>query len=207
MTDRFEQHTAVIVVDVQGDFTLDRKGSLAVAGTDNTYLAQVDAKTRQYKDLGFPVFATQDWHPAGHMSFFSNHDNQAPYDIIEMDGRTQVLWPPHCVQGTANAELLLSGELFDAVVKKGMDRDYDSYSGFFDDGGKDTGLEGLLRQKGAQKLIIFGLATDYCVKSTVLDARRLGFKVALVRDLCRGVGEETTRAALEEMAAAGVSFL
>ena len=207
MIDRFEENTAVIVVDIQGDFTVDRNGSLAVEGTDKSYLTLVDSETRRFKTLGLPIFATQDWHPANHMSFFSNHDNKTPYEAIEVDGRVQVLWPPHCVQGTENAELLISEGLFEAVVKKGMDPDYDSYSGFFDDGGKATGLEGLLKAKEIQKLIIFGLTTDYCAKFTALDARQLGFEVTLVRDLCRGVAEETTRAALEEMAAAGVSII
>ena len=207
MIDTPEENTAVIVVDVQGDFTFDRKGSLAVAGTDNTYLDLVDSETRRLKALGYPIFATQDWHPEDHMSFHSNHDNRAPYDTIEVDSRVQVLWPPHCVQGTENAEIILDTSLFEAVVRKGMDPDYDSYSGFFDDGGKATGLGELLREKGIKKLIVYGLTTDYCAKFTALDARRLGFEVVLITDLCRGVTEETTRTALEEMKAAGVSFI
>ncbi|HCY85270.1 MAG TPA: bifunctional nicotinamidase/pyrazinamidase [Desulfobacteraceae bacterium] len=207
MIDKLEENTAVIVVDVQGDFTFDRNGSLAVEGTDNTYLDRVDSETRRLKALGYPVFATQDWHPENHMSFFSNHENKTPFDTIDVDGRPQVLWPPHCIQGTQNARVILDDTLFEAVVRKGMDPKYDSYSGFFDDGGKATGLADLLREKGIKKLIIYGLTTDYCAKFTALDARRLGFEVVLITELCRGVANETTRAALKEMAAAGVSFI
>lgn len=207
MIDTLEKNTAVVVVDVQGDFTEDRGGSLAVAGTDRAYLDRVAAEVRRLKTLGYPIFATQDWHPENHVSFFSNHDGKAPFDTVEAGGGVQVLWPPHCVQGTPNSELLLAGELFDGVVQKGMDPDFDSYSGFFDDGGKATGLEDLLRAQGIETLVVFGLATDYCVKFTGLDARRLGFEVTVVGPLCRGVAGETTRAALEELAAAGVLIL
>ncbi|PIE62250.1 MAG: nicotinamidase/pyrazinamidase [Desulfobacter postgatei] len=199
-------HTAVIVVDIQADFTQAMQGSLAVGGADQEYLDAAETQTRRLKALGYPVYATQDWHPADHISFFSNHDNAQAYDVIEIEGRQQVLWPPHCVQDTPNARILMDESLFTAIVKKGMDPAFDSYSGFFDDGKKDTGLADILKDAGIRQVIIYGLATDYCVKATVMDARMLGVDVILLKDLCRGVAPETTAAALKEMKAAGVTI-
>lgn len=205
MIDRKQDDTAVVVVDVQGDFTQLKQGTLAVDGTDQAYLDAVTAETRRLKALGFPVFATQDWHPPGHISFFTNHEGRSAFEVIDLDGREQILWPPHCVQNTPNANLLVDDSLFDAVVKKGMDPRYDSYSGFFDDGGHDTGLETVLRKQGIKHLILFGLTLDYCARATALDARSLGFEVTLIQHLCRGVALDTTRTALEKMRAAGVA--
>jgi nicotinamidase/pyrazinamidase len=200
------EHTAVIVVDIQPDFTQAMQGSLAVGDADQAYLDAAETETRRLKALGYPIYATQDWHPADHISFFSNHDNANPYDLIEIDGRPQVLWPPHCVQESPGAQLLMDESLFTAVVKKGMDPAFDSYSGFFDDGKKATGLADILKDAGIKKLIIYGLATDYCVKATVMDAIMLGFEVTLIQDLCKGVAPDTTATALEEMKAAGVDI-
>ena len=204
--DKKIENTAVIVVDVQGDFTLLKQGSLAVEGTDQQYLNQVVTEVYRLKALGFPIIATQDWHPNDHMSFFTNHDDQSAFDTIKVNNTTQVLWPPHCIQGTKNAEVLVDNCLFDAIVKKGTNPAYDSYSGFFDDGGHSTGLGEMLKDQGVDKLIIFGLTTDYCARATALDAITLGFGVILIKDLCRGVAKETTRAALKEMAAARVDI-
>ena len=200
------EHTAVIVVDIQPDFTQAMQGSLAVEGADQAYIDKAETETRRLKALGYPIYATQDWHPANHISFFSNHDNANPYDLIEIDDRQQVLWPPHCVQESPGAQLLMDESLFTAIVKKGMDPAFDSYSGFFDDGKKETGLAEILKDAGIKKLIIYGLATDYCVKATVMDAIMLGFEVTLIQNLCKGVAPETTVAALEEMKAAGVNI-
>ncbi|MGM0393834.1 MAG: bifunctional nicotinamidase/pyrazinamidase [Thermodesulfobacteriota bacterium] len=204
MIDRKEENTAVLVVDVQGDFTRLMNGSLAVEGTDQAYLDQVTAETRRLKSLGFPAFATQDWHPADHISFVTRHEGHKPFDIIDLDGRDQILWPPHCIQNTLNAQVLVDNRLFEAIVKKGMDPGYDSYSGFFDDGGHDTGLDALLKTHGITDLIMFGLTTDYCARATAMDARSLGYGVRLIKDLCRGVAPDTTQTALEKMAEAGV---
>jgi len=202
-----EDHTAVVVVDIQGDFMECRQGSLAVKDTDQPYLDRVNAETRRLKELGYPVFATQDWHPRDHISFFSSHKGAGVFDIVKIKGRTQVLWPPHCVQDTSNAAVLVDNTLFDAIIQKGSHPEYDSYSGFFDDGGQPTGLEKNLRDKGIKKLIIYGLTSDYCARATVMDAVSLGFEVVLIEDLCRGVAKETTRAAIREMAAAGVTII
>ncbi|MEJ5359673.1 MAG: isochorismatase family protein [Desulfobacterales bacterium] len=194
-----------IVVDLQGDFTEVKQGALAVAGTDEAYLESVRAACRRLFERGVALYATQDWHPADHISFFSNHPGKKPFEAVTIEGREQVLWPPHCVQGTANAEILLDPGLWRAVVKKGMDRRFDSYSGFRDDGGAETGLERLLKQDGIGHLLVFGLATDYCVKATALDAVRAGFRVTLVESLCRGVAPETSAAAIAEMKKAGIA--
>ncbi|MCA1785292.1 MAG: bifunctional nicotinamidase/pyrazinamidase [Desulfobacteraceae bacterium] len=201
-----QDHTAVVVVDIQADFTQAMQGSMAIGGADREYLDAAETQTRRLKALGYPIYATQDWHPANHISFFSNHDNATPYDVIEIEGRQQVLWPPHCIQDSPNARILMDESLFTAIVKKGMDPAFDSYSGFFDDGKKDTGLADILKNAGIKNLIIYGLATDYCVKATVMDGRMLGFDVTLIKDLCRGVAPETTAAALEEMKSAGVDI-
>ncbi len=207
MIDQKEENTAVLVVDVQGDFTQLMDGSLAVEGTGQDYIDQVTAETRRLKSSGFPVFATQDWHPAGHISFVTRHEGHAPFDVIDLNGTDQILWPPHCVQNTANAEVLVDNRLFEAIVKKGMDPMYDSYSGFFDDGGHDTGLDALLKTYDITDLIMFGLTTDYCARATAMDARSLGYGVRLIRDLCRGVAPDTTRNAFEKMAEAGVKIV
>lgn len=201
-----QDHTAVIVVDIQADFTQAMQGSLAVAGADRDYLDAAESETRRLNALGYPIYATQDWHPANHISFFSNHDKATAYEVIEIDGRQQVLWPPHCIQESPNARILMDESLFTAIVKKGMNPAFDSYSGFFDDGKKETGLADIRKDAGIKKLIIYGLATDYCVRATVMDAKMLGFDVTLIKNLCRGVAPESTAAALEEMKAAGVDI-
>lgn len=202
--------TAVIVVDLQGDFTTWKNGALAVPGTDWGYIDSVRRATEALKRQGLPVFATQDWHPADHVSFYTNHPGGKPFDLIALGHRSQVLWPPHCVQGTEKAGLLLEETLFEAIVQKGRDRNFDSYSGFKDDGGSPTGLEELLQGCGVRELIVYGIATDYCVKATALDAVAAGFRVSVVEPLCRGVAPDTTAAALaamREMGAAVVSGL
>lgn len=197
----------VIVVDIQGDFSKLKNGSLAVEGTDEAYMKTVEENTRKLKEAGFPIFATQDWHPADHVSFFTNHQGKKAFDVIKLNGRDQVLWPPHCVQNTPGAEILLDKKLFKAVVRKGMDPRYDSYSGFQDDGGKKTDLDKLLKKDGIKKVILYGIATDYCVRATALHAIDAGYKVIVIRNLCRGVAPDTSQKAIEEIKAKGVVAL
>lgn len=197
----------VIVVDVQGDFTQWKKGSLAVPGTDKDYVDKVRKTTGSLAKAGFTLYATQDWHPSDHVSFFTNHPGRKAFDVIEVGTKDQVLWPPHCVQGTEGARVLVDNNLFLAIVKKGQDRNFDSYSGFQDDGGSRTEMERILRARGIERLIIYGIATDYCVKATALDAAAAGFKVVVVEELCRGVAPETTAKALEEMKAKGITVI
>lgn len=197
-------NSAVLLVDFQEDFTEIKKGPLAVPGTDRDYINAVVGATRAFARKGRPIFATQDWHPSNHMSFSTNHPGTQPFDTLEIKGRTQVLWPPHCIQHTAGASIMMDNDLFEKVVQKGTDPQFDSYSGFADDGGKKTGLKAILRQADITALLIYGLATDFCVKFTVLDAIREGFRVQLVNDLCRGISPDGTRAAINEMRAKGV---
>ena len=194
----------VIVVDVQGDFTEWKEGSLAVSGTDEAYVRQVEEATRKLRDAGFLIFATQDWHPPNHVSFYTNHPGNKPFEVIDVDGRKQVLWPPHCVQGTEGARILVDNNLFRAVVQKGRDPRYDSYSGFQDDGGQKTEMDTILRLNGIETVVVYGIATDYCVKATALDAAKAGYKVIVVKELCRGVAPDTIEKALKEMRSAGV---
>ncbi len=195
---------AVVLVDLQGDFTVWKEGSLGVAGSDKAYVKQVDAAVRELKGKGIGIYATQDWHPKNHLSFYTNHPGKKPFEVIKLHGQDQVLWPPHCVQCTENAKILIDDSLFTLVVQKGMLMDWDSYSGFYAGGGMKTALESALKKEGIDKLLMFGIATDYCVKSTAVDGAKLGFGVTVVKDLCRGVDPKTTEKAIEEMAAAGV---
>ena len=197
----------VIVVDIQGDFTKLKKGSLAVEGTDEAYIKAVEESTKKLKAAGFPVFATQDWHPANHLSFFTNHRGMKVFDVIKLHGKDQVLWPRHCVQKTSGAKILLDEKLFKAIVKKGINPQYDSYSGFQDDGGKKTDMDKLLKKEKITKLVVYGIATDYCVRATVLDAIASGYKVILVKNLSRGVAPDTSQKAIDQMKAKGVLIL
>ena len=198
---------AVIVVDMQGDFTTYKKGSLAVAGTDKAFVDKVEKVTVNLKDKGYLIFGTQDWHPADHVSFFSNHAGKKPFEAIQLEGRTQVLWPPHCVQGTQNAKVLVDNNLFVAIVKKGKDKNFDSYSGFQDDGGAITEMNEILKRNGVKELIVYGIATDYCVKATAIDAADAGYKVTVVEGLSKGVAPDTTAKALDEMKAKGITLV
>jgi nicotinamidase/pyrazinamidase len=201
------KRTGVIVVDLQGDFTEWKGGSLAVAGTDQAYVEEVQEATRRLSILGCPVFATQDWHPADHVSFFTSHPGKKAFETVELHGRRQILWPPHCVQGTQNARILVDNNLFLAVVKKGQLKEFDSYSGFQDDGGNRTEMDAVLRINGVRRLFIYGIATDYCVKATALDAAAMGYDVVVVEGLCRGVAPEGIAEALREMEAKGVRIV
>jgi nicotinamidase/pyrazinamidase len=200
-----EKKTGVIVTDVQGDFTTWKHGALAVSGADQAYVEHVRRETERLHAQGHLIFALQDWHPPDHVSFYTNHPGRKPFEVIRIGGREQVLWPPHCVQGTANAALLLDEGLFVAVVQKGKDKRYDSYSGFQDDGGNATDLDRVLKKPGVTDLIIYGLATDYCVRATAFHALEAGYSVTVIEDLSRGISPESTREAVEQMVQRGVT--
>ncbi|MBN1438812.1 MAG: bifunctional nicotinamidase/pyrazinamidase [Anaerolineales bacterium] len=192
---------ALILVDIQNDFCPG--GALAVPEGD----AVIPIANRLQKEFDL-VVATQDWHPRGHASFASTHGKPV-YEVIEIRGAPQTLWPDHCVQGTAGAELApgLERTRIARVFQKGTDPEIDSYSGFLDaDHKHSTGLADYLREKGVEEIYIAGLATDYCVKSTALDAVQLGFRTRVIEDACRGVNiqPDDSLKALEEMQAAGV---
>ncbi|MEZ6015719.1 MAG: bifunctional nicotinamidase/pyrazinamidase [Planctomycetota bacterium] len=195
--------TALILVDLQHDFMPG--GALAVAGGDET-VAVANRLIPSYE----LVVATQDWHPAQHESFAANHAGRQPGEVIDLHGLPQVLWPVHCVQGTAGAALHSALDVagIDFVVRKGTDPAVDSYSAFYDNGHRQTtGLAAELRRRGVEAVHILGLATDYCVKFTALDAVAEGFATTLLLEGCRGVEltpGDTTRA-LDALQAAGVT--
>jgi nicotinamidase/pyrazinamidase len=176
---------ALILVDLQNDFLPG--GALSVPDGDAVIpVANALAASGHY-DL---VVATQDWHPPDHGSFAANHPGRSVGETIELDGLPQVLWPVHCVQGTPGAELAAQVDRTHVarVFRKGTDPAIDSYSGFFDNGHRlATGLGDWLRERSVVTVHVCGLATDYCVRFTALDAVRLGFETALVEDPCRGV--------------------
>jgi nicotinamidase/pyrazinamidase len=201
------QGMGVIVVDMQGDFTTWKKGSLAVNGTDQAFVDKVHKATVALSQKGYMIFGTQDWHPADHVSFFTNHAGKKPFEAIKIGDRTQVLWPPHCVQGTENARVIVDNNLFMAIVKKGKDKRYDSYSGFQDDGGAKTEMNQILKRNGIKELIVYGIATDYCVRATAIDAADSGFKVTVVEGLSKGVAPDTTATALEDMKKKGITIV
>jgi nicotinamidase/pyrazinamidase len=196
---------ALILVDLQVDFMPG--GALAVPEGD--LVVPVANRLMPHFDL---VVATQDWHPADHGSFASQHAGQQPGDVIDLDGLQQILWPDHCVQGTPGARLHpgLDPSRLAEVFPKGTDPRIDSYSGFFDNGHRQaTGLADYLQQHGAGQVTIMGLATDYCVKFTAIDAVRIGFRTQLVADGCRGVEvtDGDVKRAMDEMRDAGVEIL
>jgi len=196
---------ALLVVDVQNDFLPG--GALAVPG-GNQVIPVVNGLVERF-DL---VLATQDWHPANHGSFAANHPDRQPGDVIDLNGIMQVLWPVHCVQGSPGADFStqLRTERFNKIFRKGIDPGIDSYSGFFDNGGKrSTGLAEYLRDRGVDELFICGLATDYCVKFSALDSIGSGIRTHVIADACRGVDLKPgdSGAALAEMRNAGASIV
>jgi nicotinamidase/pyrazinamidase len=199
--------TGVIVVDFQADFTKLKNGSLAVDGTDEAFVKLVEENTRRLKEAGFPIFGTLDWHPANHVSFYTSHPGKKPFEVIKVRGKDQVLWPPHCIQNTPGAEVLLDTKLFETFVKTATDPQFEGYSGFQDDGGKKTGLDNLLNKAHVKKVVVYGIATDYCVRATALDGKAAGYDVVLIKNLCRGVAPDTSQKALEEMKANGIVIL
>jgi nicotinamidase/pyrazinamidase len=193
---------ALLIIDIQNDFCPG--GALAVPEGDRIIPVVNDLLGKF--DL---AVATQDWHPADHGSFAANHPGKTPGDIIKLAGLSQFLWPVHCVQGTPGAELhpSLNVSAIERVFRKGDDPQIDSYSGFFDNGRrKGTGLAEYLQSRGVDSIYLCGLATDFCVKFTALDAVQLGFKTYLIADASRGVNmiPGDVDRAIAEMEEAGV---
>ena len=194
---------ALVVIDVQKDFCPE--GALAVPEGDlivpgiNTLMAEADV-----------VVLTQDWHPAGHSSFASSHADRTPYEMIDMPYGPQVLWPDHCIQGSLGAQFhgTLQTERADLVLRKGHNPAIDSYSAFFEnDHETPTGLEGYLRTRGIDRLVMVGLATDFCVAFSAMDAARLGFAVEVRQEFCRAIDLNGSLAeARSRMQSAGVTL-
>lgn len=199
------QHRALILVDLQNDFL---PGGALPVPEGGQVIPLANAVQQQF-DL---IVATQDWHPADHGSFAANHSGRKPGETIDLAGLPQILWPVHCVQHTQGAEFApdLDTTRITRTFQKGTDPSIDSYSGFYDNGHRrSTGLGEWLREQGIDEVHILGLATDYCVRFTALDARRLGFSTILIEDACRGVNLQAgdVQRATEEMNQAGVQTI
>jgi nicotinamidase/pyrazinamidase len=196
---------ALILTDIQNDFLPG--GALAVP--DGNAIVPV----ANWLQAAFPlVVATQDWHPANHGSFAANHPGKKPFEQITLNGLPQTLWPVHCVQGTPGADFAatLNRDRIAKIFQKGTDSGLDSYSALFDNAHrKSTGLGEWLKGNGIEEVYICGLATDYCVKSTALDAVEMGFRTWVVLDACRGVKLHPgdVEKAVEEMREAGVQIV
>lgn len=196
---------ALLLVDIQNDFLPG--GALAVNG-GNEIIPVVKRLLKLNFDM---VIATKDWHPSNHGSFAINHNKQ-PGERVILDGLEQILWPVHCVQGSKGAEFSegWAKDKIEKIFYKGTDKNIDSYSTFFDNGHrKATGLAEFLHEKRITDIYIAGLATDYCVKYSAIDATKLGFNVFVVGDACRGVNlrPDDTKNALEEMQRAGIKII
>lgn len=197
------QHDVLVVIDVQNDFCPG--GALAVPDGD-AVVPVVNALARRFEH----VVLTQDWHPPRHSSFASSHPGRAPFEIVELAYGPQTLWPDHCVQGTPGAALHAGLVVARAqlLIRKGFRPDIDSYSAFYEnDRASPTGLAGYLRERGVSRVFLCGLATDYCVAWSALDARRLHFGVVVLLDACRAIDlDGSLGRALQAMREAGVTL-
>lgn len=190
---------ALILVDIQNDFLPG--GALAVPRGD-----EIIATANRLQERFGLVVATQDWHPAGHASFASSHPGKNVYDAVMIDGVEQILWPDHCVQGSRGAELAraFNTNRVEAIFRKGTDPGIDSYSAFYDNARrKSTGLEGYLKWKKVDRVVLAGLAADFCVSYSIMDALAMGFGAVLVKDATRAISEEGFRAAEKAILAKG----
>lgn len=195
---------ALILIDIQNDFCPG--GALAVADGD-----AVVPVANALIDKVETVVLTQDWHPANHSSFAANHPGKVPFSTIEMPYGTQVLWPTHCVQGTEGAAFHkdLLTDRASLIIRKGFRTDIDSYSAFYENDHKTTtGLAGYLKESGIKELVMAGLATDFCVRFSAVDAAKLGFSVTMVEDGCRAIDLDGSLAAAKaELAEHGVKII
>lgn len=196
---------ALVIVDLQNDFM--PTGTLPVPEGD-----QIIPLANQLQEYFGLVVATQDWHPSTHGSFADNYPDATLGDEITLAGLSQILWPAHCVQNTKGAEFVpsLNSKKITHVFHKGVDPNIDSYSGFFDNAHRrSTGLGEFLREQNVTEVYLLGLATDYCIKYSALDARKLGFKTFVIADACRGINLKPNDVAdaIEEMKRAGVKII
>ena len=195
---------ALVVIDLQNDFCPG--GALAVAGGDDI-VPIVNRMIAENEN----VVLTQDWHPAGHSSFASTHDGKQPFETIDMPYGPQTLWPDHCVQGTKGAQFHpdLVWTRAELIIRKGFRKTIDSYSAFFENDHKTpTGLGGYLQERGIGSITLVGLATDFCVAYSALDARKLGIEVTVELDACRGIDLGGSLAAMTaKMQEAGVELV
>ncbi|WP_085687107.1 MULTISPECIES: bifunctional nicotinamidase/pyrazinamidase [unclassified Pseudomonas] len=196
--------TALLVIDVQNDFIPG--GQLAVPEGD-LVVPLINRLAGQFKQ----VVISQDWHPAGHASFASSHPGRQPYDLIQLPYGEQTLWPDHCIQGSRGAEFHSGLDLPHAqlIIRKGCNPDIDSYSAFLEaDRVTTTGLAGYLKERGIDTVYMVGLALDFCVMFSALDARAAGFNTFVVLDACRAIDlNGSLAAAIERMQVAGVGLI
>ena len=200
--------TALILVDIQNDFMPE--GGLPVPAGDEV-IYPINTLLQHAKEQDWFVVATQDWHPADHGSFASNNDAE-PFTVGELDGLEQVMWTDHCIQDSVGAMFhpLLFVEYINEVVKKGTNKNVDSYSGFFDNAKRgDTGLHNILQREGVETVFVVGLARDYCVAFTAMDAHDLGYETHVVVDATRAVDfpAGSDEAALQKMTNLGISLI
>lgn len=195
---------AFVIIDVQNDFCPG--GALAVAG-GNEIVPIINRLQNRYEN----IVITQDWHPANHSSFAANHTDADPYSMVTMPYGEQILWPTHCVQGTGGAAFHPDLETDSAatIIRKGYRESIDSYSAFFEnDHTTPTGLSGYLREAGIDAIVLAGLATDFCVRYSAVDAAKLGFDVTLIEDACRAIDlDGSLDAAMREMGDNGVKIV
>jgi nicotinamidase/pyrazinamidase len=198
---RINDNDLLLIIDVQSDFCSG--GKLAVADGD-AVVPVINRIAKRFQHVAL----TQDWHPSNHSSFATSHPGSAPFDIVSMPYGKQTLWPDHCVQGTPGAAFhsQLETERAELVIRKGFRREIDSYSAFYEnDRRTPTGLAGYLRECGLQRIFLVGLATDFCVYYSAVDARRLGFAAVLIETGCRAIDlAGSLDAAWRGMAVAGV---
>lgn len=194
---------ALVLVDIQNDFM---PGGALPVPKGNEIIPSVN-RLQQLFEL---VVATQDWHPANHGSFAVNHPGKKPGDVITLNGLPQILWPVHCVQDTPGAEFVpgFNTSRVRSIFKKATDPSIDSYSAFFDNGHrKETGLREYLSERHIKEIYIAGVATDFCVRFTAIDAVALGFKTHIIQDSCRGLHSGDIKKAVQEMREAGVTLM
>jgi nicotinamidase/pyrazinamidase len=197
MTETFTtgDREVLLIVDIQNDFCPG--GSLSVPRGDEV-VPLINGLAGKFSH----VVLTQDWHPRGHLSFASSHTGKTPYQTIEVSYGSQVLWPDHCVQGTAGAAFRKDLEIPHAelILRKGYHRETDSYSAFYENDRKTrTGLAGYLRERGFRRVFLAGLAFDFCVRYSAEDARREGFEAIVIEDACRGIDVDGSMAATRKL--------
>lgn len=198
-----EKIPALLVVDMQNGFV--DESELAVPGG-----REIVPIINRLMPLFPVVVATQDWHPYRHGSFYTEHPESQPYDMGELGGEPQVLWPVHCVQGSSGADFIpeIRTEYFQAIIRKGMDPRVDSYSTFYDNHHQNpSGLKGYLLERGVNVVFLAGLAFDYCVRYSARDAREFTSEIYVIEDATRGVTEETIRETKEEFKENGIRLV
>ncbi len=203
MKRKSENRCALLVVDIQNGFI--EESELPVPG--GREVIPVINRLMPF----FPVVvASQDWHPAEHGSFHTQHPGATPYDLGTLGGKEQILWPVHCVQGTRGAEFApgIRTEYFQAIIRKGMDPEVDSYSVFYDNHHRNpSGLKGYLQERGVGRVFLAGLAFDFCVRYSALDALEFTSQIVVIEDACRGVAEDSVAETKREFAEKGIRLI